>query len=129
MRRLVGEHALVTELMGFLVLSLASVIMKFLFFGGLDVRLFVAVAFYFMAGVFKVRALLTDKTKDRIVSLLYIAAAAFAYRGMHISLIILLPLFDNLVAAIAPYRVKLQTTGWTEVGKGVVFLGLLAALY
>jgi hypothetical protein len=127
--RLAGEHALSTELLGFLVLSLAAIIMKFLMFRGLDVRLFVAVACYFMAGVFKVKALPAHKTKDRIASLLYIMAAAFAYRGMHIPLIILLPLLDNLVAAVAPYRVKLETTGWIEVGKGVVFLGLLTAFY
>jgi hypothetical protein len=129
MSRIAGEHALLTELLGFIVLSLAAVVMKFLFFGGVDVRLFVAVAFYFMGGVFKVKALLSNKTKDRIVSLLYIVVAVFAFRGMHNPLITLLPLVDNLVLAIAPYKVKLQTTGWIEVGKSVVFLGLMIAFY
>lgn len=129
MRRFAGEHALLTELLGFLVLSLAAVIMKFLFFGGLDVRLFVAVAFYFMGGVFKVKALLSNTVKDRIVSLLYIVVAVFAYQGMHNPLIVLLPLADNLVSAIIPYKVNLQTTGWIEVAKSMVFLGLMVAFY
>jgi hypothetical protein len=126
---LLGEHFIVTELLGFVVLSLAAVIVKSVIFGGLDVRLFVAVAFYFMAGVFKVKALLSNKTRDRIVSLLYIGVAVFAYRGMHIPIIILLPIVDNFISAIAPYKVKLQTTGWIEVAKSLVFLGMMVAFY
>jgi hypothetical protein len=129
MRWFSGEHFIVTELLGFVVLSLAAVIVKFVLFGGVDVRLFVAVAFYFMAGVFKVKALLSDRARDRIASLLYVPVALVAYRGMHVPLIILLPLFDNLVSAIVPYKLTLQATGWIEVGKSVLFLWLMIAFY
>ena len=128
-KKLFGEHFILTELLGVVILSLAAVIAKFQLFGGIDVRLFVGVAFYFMASVFKVKALLSNKTKDRVVSVLYLGIAVFAYQRMHISLIVLLPLLDNLVAAIVPYKVKLQTTGWIEVAKSVVFLGLMIGFY
>ncbi len=129
MRGLAGEHALLTELLGFAVLSLAAVIVKFSFFGGLDVRLFVAVVFFFMAGVFKVKALLAATAWSRALSLLYIATAVAACRGMHIQLIILLPLLDNVIAAIIPYKASLRTTGWIEVGKGIAFLALMIRYY
>jgi len=129
MNRIAGEHFILTELLGFVLISLAAVIAKFLLTGGLDVRLFVGVALYFMAGVFKVKVLLLKKTSDRIITALYVVFAALAYHRMHIPLILLLPLVDNLVVAVTPYKVKLQTTGWIEVAKSVVFLGLMVAFY
>jgi len=127
--RLAGEHHVVTEILGFTLISLAAVLAKFLVIGGVDVRLFVATAFYFSAGVFKVKALVLKKTKDRILTVLWLVFSVFAYRGFHISLLILLPLVDNLLAAITLYKVRLKTIGWTEVAKSLVFLGLLSAIY
>ncbi len=127
--RLAGEHNLLTEVLGFILISLAAVLAKFALTGGIDVRLFVAVAVYFSAGVFKVKALLRKRLQDRILTALYVFFAVYAYRGFHVSLIILLPLIDNLVVAAALYRVKLKTTGWIEVAKSVLFLGLMAAYY
>ncbi len=49
MNRFAGEHFILTELLGFALLSLAAVLAKFLITNGIDVRLFVAVALYFTA--------------------------------------------------------------------------------
>jgi hypothetical protein len=106
MSRFAGEHFILTEVLGFALISLAAVLAKFTVTGGVDVRLFVAVAFYFTAGVFKVKTLLFKKTRDRVLTVLYVVLAAFVYRGFHVSLIILLPLVDNLAR---PYlKVKLR---------------------
>jgi len=129
MSRLAGEHALLTEVLGFTLISLAAVLAKFLITGGVDVRLFVAVVFYFTAGVFKIRALLRKRISDRILTALYVLVAFIMYQGFHIPRIILLPLADNLVAAAFLYKVSLRTTGWIEVGKSVLFLALMIAFY
>jgi hypothetical protein len=129
MNKLAGEHFIVTELLGFVLISLAAIIAKFTLTGGTDLRLLVGVAFYFMAGVFKVKSLLLKKTSDRVLTALYVVIAVLAYRSMHIPLILLLPLVDNLIVAAFPYKVKLQTTGWIEVAKSLVFLGLMTAFY
>ncbi len=127
--RVAGEHFVLTEVLGFVLISLAAVLAKFLLTGGLDVRLFVAVALYFAAGVFKVKILLLKRTRERIIMVLYVLFSIVMYRGYHMPLIILLPLVDNLIVAVAPYKVKLQTTGWIEVGKSVLFLVLMTKFY
>ena len=124
-----GEHFILTEVLGFALISLAAVLAKFAVTGGVDVRLFVAVALYFTAGVFKVKTLLLKKTRDRVLAVLYVVFAALVYRGFHVSLIILLPLIDNIVAAATLYKVKLRTTGWIEVSKSVLFLILMSIYY
>jgi hypothetical protein len=128
MNRLAGEHFILTEILGFVLLSLAAVLAKFTITGGVDIRLFVAVALYFIAGVFKVKAVLLKKTRDRVATALYVVLAAIVYQRFHIALIALLPLADNLIVAATLYRVKLQTTGWIEVAKSLLFL-LLMVLY
>lgn len=127
--RLAGEHFVLTEVLGFLLISLAAVLAKFLLTGGLDVRLFVAVAIFFLSGVFKVKTLLLRRTREQVIMAGYILFAIMMYRGFHISLIILLPFADNLVVAAKPYKVKLQTTGWIEVGKSLLFLLLMTMYY
>lgn len=122
MSAIAGEHFILTELLGFILLSLAAVLAKFLLTGGLDVRLLVGVALYFASGVFKIKALLRRKTLDRILTVAAVVFAALAYHGMHLRPLILLPLLDNLIAAATLYRVKLQTTGWIEVVKSFIFL-------
>jgi hypothetical protein len=129
MNRFAGEHHILTEVLGFALISLAAVLAKCAVTGGVDVRLFVAVAFYFTAGVFKVKTLLLKKTRDRVLTVLYCVLAVFVYRGYHVSLIILLPLMDNIVAAALLYKVKLQTTGWIEVAKSILFLILMSIYY
>ncbi|HLE40382.1 MAG TPA: YwiC-like family protein [Nitrospirota bacterium] len=127
--RLAGEHFVLTEVLGFILISLAAVLAKFLITAGLDVRLFVAVGLYFAAGVFKVKILLLKRTRERIIMALYVLFSIFMYRGYHIPLIILLPFVDNLIVAAKPYKVKLQTTGWIEVAKSVLFLSLMTAYF
>jgi hypothetical protein len=127
--KLGGEHFILTELLGFALISLAAVLAKFLIVEGVDVRLFVAVALYFTAGVFKVKAVLFRKAKDRVYTVLYVLFAVYAYHRFHISLLILLPLADNLIVAATLYKVKLQTTGWIEVAKSLLFLGLMIAYF
>ena len=127
--RFAGEHFVLTELLGFALLSLAAVLAKFLVVGGVDVRLFVAAALYFTAGVFKVKAVLLKKVRDRILTVLYVLFAAYAYHRFHIALLILLPLVENVVMALTLYKVRLQTTGWIEVAKSLLFLGLCVAYF
>lgn len=125
MNRFAGEHFVVTELLGFALLSLAAVLAKFLIVQGVDVRLFVATALYFTAGVFKVKAVLFKKPLDRVLTVLYVLFALYAYGRFHIAAIVLLPLAENIVMAATLYKVRLQTTGWIEVVKSLAFLGLM----
>jgi hypothetical protein len=127
--RLAGEHFIVTELLGFTLLSLAAVLVKFLLTGGLDAPLFLGVAFYFTAGVFKVKALLLKKPLYRVLTVLYLLVAVYVYDRMHIPKIILLPLAENLAAVSGLYTVRLQTTGWIEVAKSLAFLALFVIYY
>lgn len=127
--RVAGEHFVLTEVLGFVLISIAAVLAKFLVTGGLDVRLFVAVALYFAAGVFKVKILLQKRKRERIIMVLYVFLSVIVYRAFHLPVIILLPLVDNLVVAARPYKVKLQTTGWIEVGKSLLFLMLMVSFF
>jgi len=129
MSRFAGEHSVLTEMLGFTLISLSAVLAKFLLTGGLDVRLFVGTALYFTAGVFKVKAMLMKKKKDRVLTALYVVFTALVYHRMHIPRIILLPLVDNLIVSAFPYKVRLQTTGWIEVAKSLIFLSLFIYYY
>jgi hypothetical protein len=125
MNRFAGEHHVLTELLGFAILSLAAVLARFLIVEGVDIRLFVATALYFTAGVFKVKAVLFKKTRDRVLTVLYVLFALYAYQRFHIAAIALLPLAENIVIAMTLYKVRLQTTGWIEVVKSLAFLVLM----
>ena len=129
MNKLKGEHFVLTEVLGFTLLSLAAVLVKFLLTNGLDVRLFLGVALYFSAGVFKIKAVLLKKTGDRVLTAIAVVVAVVVYLRMHIPIIILLPLVDNVIVAAILYRVKLKTTGWIEVAKSLAFLGLFISYY
>jgi len=125
MNRYAGEHHVLTELLGFALLSLAAVLAKFLVVQGVDVRLFAATALYFTSGVFKVKSVLLRKMRDRVLTVLYVLFAAYVYRRFVISLLVLLPLAENIAMVIFLYKVRLQTTGWIEVAKSLVFLALM----
>lgn len=129
MNRLAGEHHLATELLGFSLLSLAAVLARFLVVEGVDVRLFVGAALYFMAGVFKVKAVLFRTVHYRVLAVLYVLFAVYVYHRYHLSPLPLLPLIENVVMAVTLYKVRLQTTGWIEVAKSLLFLGLFIALF
>jgi len=127
--RYAGDHALLTETLGFILLSLAAVLAKFLLTGGLDIRLVAGVAFYFTAGVFKVKTLLLRRTKDRILIIAHALCAVYVYHRMHIPLIILLPLLDNVIVAVYPYKARLKTAGWIELAKSLAVLALFMRYY
>ncbi|MBZ0155547.1 MAG: hypothetical protein K8I29_04940 [Alphaproteobacteria bacterium] len=123
-----GEHALVTEIAGFALLALSALIARFAASGVVDPALFAAVALFFAAGVFKVRVHLRRGLSERILMGLYVLFCLAVYSVMSTPVIILLPLFDNLLFAALLYRVRLKTLGWIEVLKGMLFL-LLAFLF
>ena len=127
--KLAGEHALITESIGFILLSLAAVVAKYLLTGVLDVRLLLGVASFFTAGVFKVKALLHRTVKYRVLIIVHVLCALYIYYRMHIPFIILLPLIDNIIVAVSPYRVRLKTAGWIEVAKSLVALALFIRYY
>ncbi len=129
MNRFAGEHFILTEILGFALISLAAVLAKFTVVGGLDVRLFLGVAFYFTAGIFKIKAMLLKKTVDRVMTALYALLAAYVYRRMFIPLIILLPVLENVIAAVTLYKVKLKTTGLIELAKSILFFILMSIYY
>ncbi len=127
--RFLGEHALVTEAAGFFLLSLASLISRFSVTGQVDTKLYIAVAVFFVAGVFKVRIQFRPELRYRLLMLGFLAIAIAIYQAVGLRLLLLAPLADNLLFALARYRVPLKTAGWLEVIKGLVFLGLLAVSY
>ncbi len=124
-----GEHRIYTEITGFATLTLSSLIVKFASTGIVDITLYIAVAVFFIAGVFKVRVQLSRGLVWRVIMILYTAFSLFIYHFIEIPLIVLLPLLDNLIFSIMPYRVKLKVTGWIEVSKGIAFLTLMVFYY
>lgn len=129
LNRFTGEHAIYTEAAGFASLAIAAPISKFLCTGQLDTRLYISVAVFFCAGVFKVRIRLRKGIRERFAMGLYLGSAASVYYAIKSPLLALLPLADNLIFAITPYKIKLRATGWAEVMKGVTFLALMYFFY
>ena len=74
---------------------------------------------------FNTKAVLLKKTRDRVLTVLYVLFALYAYGRFHIAAIVLLPLVENIFMAVTLYKVRLQTTGWIEVMKSLLFLGLM----
>ena len=124
--RFLGEHAIGTEVLGFILLALAALIAKAIVGSGLDGDLFSVVAVFFVAGVFRVRIQLKKAFLYRVVMLCYAGAAAGLFYCMDYRMLLLLPFIDNLVFAVTLYRVGLQATGWIEMAKGVLFLLLMS---
>jgi hypothetical protein len=126
---LAGEHALATEITGFLLLTLSSLLARFSIDNLIDFRLYVAAALFFTAGVFRVRVQLKKGKKERLAMLLYSFLSCAVYAAMQLPLLPLLPLADNIIFAAIPYRVRLRTTGRIELAKGLLFVILMAASY
>jgi len=127
--KLLGEHALPTEVLGFVLLSLSSLIGRFAVSGVIDPRLYLAVAVFFTAGVFKVRIQFRKEVRYRILMIAYLAGSIVIYLTFDLPLLLLVPLADNFLFALIRYRAALSTTGWLEVSKGLAFLVLLAFHY
>jgi hypothetical protein len=124
-----GEHSIITEISGFVLLSLSALAAKLTATGVIDPVLFTVVAVFFTAGVFRVRVQFAKGMLQRILMVIYVGFAISAYWLMHTPVLILLPLIDNLVFSITLYRLKLRLTGWLEVLKGAAFLLLMAMNY
>ena len=127
--KFLGEHALLTEISGFVLLSLSALVAKLTATGVIDPVLFITVAIFFTAGVFKVRVQFAKGLLQRVLMFIYVGFAIAAYWLMHTPVVVLLPLIDNLVYSITLYKLKLRVTGWLEVLKGVAFLLLMAMNY
>lgn len=126
---LLGEHAVLTELLGFATLTMAAPLARFSVSGLIDIPLYVATAIFFMAGVLKVRIQLRKRLTDRFIMISYIVISIIVYSLIKIPVILLLPLMDNLIFALTLYRVRLATTGWIEVTKSVTFVVLSIFFY
>lgn len=124
--KLFGEHAIGTEMLGFILLSLAALVAKAIAGSGLDTSLFIVTAVFFVAGVFRVRIQLKKTFLYRVVMICYVGAATGLFYLMGYRVVLLLPLIDNLVFGLTLYRVGLQATGWIEMAKGFAFLLLIA---
>ncbi len=129
LNRYAGEHAIYTEVAGFALLAMAAPLAKFFCTGQLDSRLYIAVAVFFCAGVFKVRVQLRKGIRERSAMCLYLVFAAAVYYAIKAPFPALLPLLDNLIFAATLYKMKLRAAGWTEVSKGVMFLLLMSLFY
>lgn len=126
---ILGEHALLTEALGFATLTISSLIARFSAKGVIDLTLYVSIALFFIAGVLKVRIQLKKKMIDRVFMLSYLVIVSIIYRYLNVPLIILLPLIDNLIFVLTIYRVRLSTQGWIEVAKSTLFVILSTSYY
>ncbi len=124
-----GEHFILTEVLGFMVLSLAVLLSFYISTVKVGYLIYLIVALYFVAGVFKVRMQLRKDIKYRIVSFLYLIFVIVIYNIMNVSLVLTIPLVDNFIYIIRPYKVKLKHTGWIELVKSVLFVILIFKFY
>lgn len=124
-----GEHAFFTEIMGFFVLSLSSLLIYFVMTEQINMKLYLSVAIFFAAGVFKVRIQLKKGFKEKIGMILYVAFSIIFFLIIKLNPLCLLPLIDNLIFSFTPYKINLKTIGWTEVLKGFIFLVLIYFLW
>jgi hypothetical protein len=127
--RFAGEHAIISEISGFTLLTLSSLISKYAASGDLDPRLYAAVAVFFTAGVFRVKVQLRKGNLERIAMGLYVVFALITYAVIRVRFIVLLPLMDDVIFAATLYKVKLRVTGWIELVKGIAFLFLMTLAY
>ena len=127
--KFLGEHSIITEIAGFVLLSLSALVAKLATTGVIDLLLFTSTAIFFTAGVFKVRVQFSKGMLQRILMVGYVGFAIAAYWLMQKPVLVLLPLIDNMVFSITLYKLKLRVTGWLEVLKGVAFLLLMAMNY
>ncbi len=123
------EHLIITELIGFSLLSAGAAVTYFIFAGELSLKLYAAVFVFFSAGVFKVRLRLKKTLLFRQIMVIYCIAAAGIYTLMGISALILLPLLENILFSFWLREEKLKVTGNTELVKGLVFLLLFSLFF
>jgi len=118
------EHHLIAEINGFALLTLSAPIIYFTVTGDISMRLYAAVLLFFVAGVLKVRIRIKKTPVYRGAMICYCIAAAAVFHLFDISLILLVPLFENIVSAIWMREEKLKTVGDIELAKGIIFIVL-----
>ena len=123
------EHHIFTELNGFALLTLSTPVVYFAITGEMSLKLYLAVFIYFAAGVFKVRVRLKRTLFYRIIMVMYCAAALAVFYLLGLSVILLLPLIENIMSVILMREEKLKVTGYTELIKGVVFIVLIGLFW
>ncbi|MEN8263161.1 MAG: YwiC-like family protein [Nitrospirota bacterium] len=119
------EHHIMTELNGFALLTLSAPVVYFTITGEMSMKLYLAVFLFFAAGVMKVRVRLKKSLFFRVMMVLYCAAALAVFYLSDISLLLLLPLIENIVSVILMKEEKLKVTGYIELTKGVGFIVLI----
>ncbi len=119
------EHHIMTELNGFALLTLSAPVVYFTITGEMSMKLYLALFLFFAAGVMKVRVRLKKSLFFRVMMVLYCAAALAVFYLSDISLLLLLPLIENIVSVILMKEEKLKVTGYIELTKGVGFIFLI----
>lgn len=123
------EHHIVTELNGFALLTIAAPAVYFSVTGQISWKLYAVVTLFFSAGVFKVRMRLRKNLFFRSVMALYCGIAAVMFSAMSISVIMLLPLAENVISAVWFREEKLRATGYIELSKGILFIVLIGIFW
>lgn len=123
------EHHIIAELNGFALLAISAPVVYFAVTGDMSLRLYAAVTVFFSAGVLKVRVRLKKSAFYRCVMFLYCLGAVFLFYLLSISILILLPLLENMISALIMRDEKLKTTGNTEMVKGIIFIILIALFW
>ncbi len=120
------EHHIIAEINGFALLTLSAPVVYFTITGEMSMKLYLAVFLFFAAGVRKVRVRLKKSLFFRVMMVLYCAAVLAVFYLSDISLLLLLPLIENIVSVILMKEEKLKVTGYIELTKGVGFIVLIA---
>jgi hypothetical protein len=123
------EHLIVTEVIGFSLLTIGVAVTYFILADALSVKLYAVVLIFFSAGVFKVRLRLKKTLFFRQVMVIYCLAAVGIYMIMGVSFWILLPLTENILYSIWLREEKLKVIGNTELVKGLIFLLLFSLFF
>ncbi len=116
------EHYLIAEINGFALLTLSAPIIYFTVTGDISMRLYAAVLIFFIAGVLKVKVRIRKTPAYRITMICYCMAALIVFHFLHISLILLVPLLENVISSIWMRDEKLKTVGDIELAKGIIFI-------
>jgi hypothetical protein len=119
------EHYLLTELNGFALLTLSAPIIYFVITGEMSLRLYLAVFIFFAAGVLKVRVRIKKTLAYRWLMIFYCTASLVFFYYLNISVVVLLPLLENIISVLWMREETLKTTGNAELIKGVIFIILL----
>lgn len=124
-----GEHFFLTEITGFATLSLAGLAADFTATGAVHPQIYLSIAIFFTASVFKIRVQIRKRVIDRALTFLYTGAALLVFQLLELPYIVLLPLLENLIHSITLYSIRLRYQGWIEALKTLIFFSLMTLYY